>query len=185
LGIPTDQGHRPLRHRGPTRRHSSSRGVGVGARVRRSRCGGAWARVRGSAWAGRSGAAAHGGGGALSPLPPAVWSVGATGCPIAPSTVVKRLHTPSAILVPLRLLLLLCRLPCRARVRVPLLRLVLAALPLLLLLLTCKQRLITLKSAVLAYSPRTTLATRPRLFLKQLSTKPPTRSQSVHAHHVL
>ena len=54
-----------------------------------------------------------------------------------------------------------------------------------LLLLTCKQRLITLKSAVLAYSPRTTLATRPRLFLKQLSTKPPTRSQSVHAHHVL
>ena len=56
---------------------------------------------------------------------------------------------------------------------------------LVLVLVTCKQRLITLKSAVLAYSPRTTLATRPRLFLKQLSTKPPTRSQSVHAHHVL
>ena len=58
-------------------------------------------------------------------------------------------------------------------------------LVLVLALLTCKQLLITLMSAVLAYSPRTTLATRPRLFLKQLSTKPPTRSQSVHAHHVL
>ena len=29
MGISTDQGHRPLRHRGPTKRHSSSRGVGA------------------------------------------------------------------------------------------------------------------------------------------------------------